>query len=134
MDMIYRRFPVPSIYARLKKGDNRIFMGLLQHINPRSNPDLTEAYAQVTEWYFEFDAKGHEILRQVGINKDHLPILRAPLKGERGENIGFWKGIEIHADETDLLPLEGNRFMGAWDQTRIFYVGVRSMPLMAAQA
>lgn len=125
----YRRFPVPSIYARLKKGDNRIFLGLLSHVNPRSNPDLTEAYAQVHEWFFEFGEDGQTLLRQVGLNKEGMPVLRAPFKGDRGENGGFWRGIPIKIGDEDMLPLDETKFLNAWEQTRIFYVGVRSLPL-----
>ena len=108
--MKYLRTNLATDWKKEKNSSVRVFEKLLWFI-PKSNPGYEGKLHLVNEWLVEF---GDDNLpaREIGLNKNGVPILAGPSKG----SYGFWLDTNMTFQDFDDQEIEADEFEKLWAQ------------------
>jgi hypothetical protein len=88
-------------------------LSVLVRVLPEGNPDFRGTHDQVVEWWLEVDPLG-QVSREIGFDRDHRPIVCAPI----GPNMGVFTDEEgvppPLAGELERRALPASSFREAW--------------------
>ncbi|OEY71727.1 hypothetical protein [Salegentibacter salarius] len=70
----------------IKQTFKKAVNGILTSLIPKANPDFDHRINLIENWLIEFDSESGIPEREIGLDKNELPILKMPYKN----NYGYW--------------------------------------------
>lgn len=92
MAMTYIQFDEPinpieaSKEGAVKRTLKKVFIGIIEKVIPKANPDFESKIASVVRWMLELETETGIPQREIGIDKEGEVIMIMPFKN----NYGYW--------------------------------------------
>jgi hypothetical protein len=80
---------------------------------PRSNPNNERYFPEIKKWVLELDDTGM-VIREVGLNKDGIPLFRSPA----GKDLGFWTDEDKKFKKEEIEYISPQEFENLWGRAQ----------------
>jgi hypothetical protein len=101
MKTTYIQFGAPDNATRISKDEKvsnalkEMFLQILAKLIPKANPDFDHMIVDVKYWLIECDHETGIPVREVGLDKDGLQVLKMPVR----RNYGYWVDNNLRLDD-----------------------------------
>jgi hypothetical protein len=99
---------------RIKFKPPGVILRFISKLLPKPDPDFDDLYEGVDFWYLEIDQKLQLPTREIGFNKDGIPIVIGPFRSNRG----LWIDSPVKWNPDDFESISKDDFEAKWDSLK----------------